>query len=193
MNMNPEEHIDLVSAPYEGERVEKTVDGSTDSVNLENLENAPELQLLQKELEETKDRALRARAELENYRARIHRQVEQERKYASMDLFRDLLPVWDNLGRAIQSAEKNPNNDMNSLLQGVRLVYDQFLDVLQKHHCEKTEAINQPFDPNFHESIAMLPNADVPPNTVIEETSTGFRLFDRVVRPSQVVLAAKPS
>jgi len=147
-----------------------------------------ELEQLRTELEEAKDRALRVRAELENYRARVHRQMEEERKYASIDLLRDLLPVWDNLGRALGAVETTRNTE--SLVEGVELVYDQLLKVLGKYHCVPLESLYQPFDPNFQESIAMLPNADYPPNTVIEQTTVGFRLHDRVVRPAQVVLAA---
>ncbi len=174
-----EDHIDLVSDPVTGESVGNLTD---------EVDNAPELDLLRKELEETKDRALRARAELENYRARIHRQVDEERKYASIDLFRDLLPVWDNLGRALEAVEKTHNTE--ALSEGVKLVHGQLLKVLEKHHCVRIESLHQPFDPNFQESIAMFPSADYPPNTVIEQASVGFRLFDRVVRPTQVVLAA---
>ncbi|MCL2305958.1 MAG: nucleotide exchange factor GrpE [Planctomycetaceae bacterium] len=150
-----------------------------------------ELEQVRKELEETKDRVLRARAELENYRARIHRQMEEERKYASLDLMRDLLPVWDNLGRALDAVEKTQS--VETLTEGVRLVYDQLLQVFGKYDCVPLEPLHQPFDPYFQESIAQLPNADYPPNTVIGQTTVGFRLHDRVVRPAQVVLAAPPS
>jgi len=147
-----------------------------------------ELEQLREELEEAKDRALRARAELENYRARAYRQMEEERKYSSIDLLRDLLPVWDNLGRALDAVDKT--NHLESLAEGVRLVHDQLLQVLGKYHCVPLEPLYQPFDPNYQESIALLPNADHPPNTVIEQTTVGFKLHDRVVRPAQVVLAA---
>ena len=147
-----------------------------------------EVEQLREELEAANDRVLRARAELENYRARIHRQMEEERKYASLDLMRDLLPVWDNLGRALDAVDKTQN--LESLAEGVRLVHDQLLQVLGKYHCIPLEPLFLPFDPNYQESIALLPNADHPPNTVIEQTTIGFKLHDRVVRPAQVVLAA---
>ena len=147
-----------------------------------------ELEQLREELDEANDRALRARAELENYRARVHRQAEEERKYASIDLMRDLLPVWDNLGRALDAVDKTQN--LEALVEGVSLVHGQLLQVFGKYHCVPLEPLYQPFDPNFQESIALLPNADHPPNTVIEQTTVGFKLHDRVVRPAQVVLAA---
>ena len=173
-----ENHIDLISDP--------TSDFLSDEGGRES-----ELERLRRELGDTQDRTLRARAELENYRTRVHRQMEEDRKYASIDLLRDLLPVWDNLGRALDAVEKMHN--METLAEGVKLVYAQLLQVLDKYHCVPLEPLYQPFDPNYQESIAMLPNADYPPNTVIEQTTVGFKLYDRVVRPAQVVLAAPGS
>ena len=168
------EHIDLVSEP--------------DSVEGE-LPNEPlsEIEQLQLELEEAKNRTLRAMADLENYRTRINRQMAEERKYASMDFMRELLPIWDNIGRALEAVADSQN--LESLVEGVQMVHTQFLDVLKKYHCEKIESAFQPFDPNVHASVAQIPNTEHPANTVIEEVQVGFRLFDRVVRPSQVVLS----
>ena len=174
-----ENHIDLVSDPT-----------SEPETKADAIENAPEVELLRQELEEAKDRALRAFAELENYRARANRQMEEVRKYASIELMRDLVPVWDNLGRALESVEKTQNAE--ALTEGVKLVHGQLLEVLGKYNCVPLEPMYQPFDPNFQESIALFPNADYPPNTVIEQTTIGFKLHDRVVRPAQVVLAAPP-
>jgi molecular chaperone GrpE len=129
-------------------------------------------------------------ADLENYRSRKNREMAEERKYASIDLIRELLPVWDNIGRALEAVSASHN--LETLIEGVQMVHSQFLEVLQKHHCEKIETKFQPFDPNVHASVAQMPSAEYPANTVIEEVQIGFRLFDRVVRPSQVVLASKP-
>ena len=166
------EHIDLVSEPEVPCAAEDL--GDADCLRLE--------------LEEQKNRTLRALADLENYRTRINRQMAEERKYANMDFMREILPVWDNIGRTLEAADTAHN--LESLVEGVRMVHLQLLDVLTKYHCEKIEAQFQPFDPNFHESVALIPNEEYPANTVIEEVQTGFRLFDRVVRPSQVVLAS---
>ena len=170
------EHIDLVSEPEEPR-------GANSS-----QEPLYETEQLRLELDEAKNRALRAMADLENYRARINRQMAEERKYASIDLMRELLPVWDNIGRALEAVATTHN--LESLVEGVQMVHSQLLDVLKKYHCEKIEALFQLFDPNVHASVAQLPSAEHPVNTVIEEVQTGFRLFDRVVRPSQVVLAS---
>ncbi|MDR0870830.1 MAG: nucleotide exchange factor GrpE [Planctomycetaceae bacterium] len=171
-----EEHIDIVSEPEE-----------TEAAN----EAASAEEQLRIELNLAKDRTLRAMADLENYRARSARQAAEERKYANLDLIRELLPVWDNIGRALEAAEKN--HSLETLVEGVKLVDRQLLDLLQKFHCEKIEALHQPFDPNVHASIAQMPNGEFPPNTVIAEPQIGFKLYDRVVRPSQVVLSAAPA
>jgi len=166
------EHIDLVSEPNVSHGIEKTAE--SDQLRLE--------------LEEQRNRTLRALADLENYRTRINRQMAEERKYANIDFIRELLPVWDNIGRVLEAVDATHN--LESLVEGVQMVHSQLLEVLKKYHCEKIEAKFQPFDPNFHESVAQIPHPEFPANTVIEEVLPGFQLFDRVVRPSQVVLAS---
>ena len=169
------EHLDLVSEP-------EALDGG-------DLPQEPvtEVEQLRHELEEAKNRTLRALADLENYRTRVNRQMAEERKYASIDFMRELLPVWDNVGRALEAVAATHN--LESLIEGVQMVHSQFLEVLKKYHCEKIEAKFQQFDPNIHASITQVSCAEYPANTVIEEVQAGFRLFDRVVRPSQVVLS----
>lgn len=143
---------------------------------------------LRAELEEAKDRALRAQAELENYRKRVARQMEEERRYANVPLIRDLLPVWDNIGRAIEAAEKA--HETASLLEGFKMVAGQLEGVLARHRCTRIEALDEPFDPNLHEAISQQPSDSHAAGTVLMVTQVGFRLHDRVVRPSQVVVSA---
>ncbi len=149
------------------------------------------LEALRGELGEAKDRALRSHAELENYRKRVARQMQDERRYAQVPLMRDLLPVLDNLDRAIAAAEKT--HDATSLLDGVKIVGGQLEDVLARHHCMKIDALNQPFDPHLHEAISQVPSTEHPANSVMQVAQTGFRVHDRVVRPSQVIVAAAAS
>ena len=145
---------------------------------------------LRVELAAAEDRVLRSRAELENYRKRASRQMEDERRYANLPLMRDLLPVMDNLDRAIEAAEKN--QDASSLLEGVKMVAQQFEGVLQQHHCLEIGALGEPFDPHLHEAILQQPSDEHAPGTVTMVTQTGFQLHDRVVRPSQVIVASQP-
>ncbi|MFH1265029.1 MAG: nucleotide exchange factor GrpE [Planctomycetota bacterium] len=151
-------------------------------------QTANEIDRLRAELEEAKDQTLRIRAELENYRKRAARQMQEELRYANMPLIRDLLPVWDNVGRAIEAAEKT--HETASLLEGFKMVAGQLESVLERHHCTRIEALEEPFDPNLHEAICQQPSRAHPANTVLQVTQTGFRLHDRVVRPSQVIVSA---
>jgi len=150
---------------------------------------AEQSERLRAELEEANDRMLRIQAELENYRKRAARELQDERRYAAVALLRDLLPVWDNINRAIESAEQN--HDIAALLEGVKMVAQQFEDVLGQHDCRRIESLHQPFDPNLHEAISQQPSGECPPGTVVLETQTGFQIHDRVVRPSQVIVSMK--
>lgn len=149
-----------------------------------------EVDVLRQELDAAKDRALRAQAELDNYRKRARREMEDERRYAQLPLLRDLLPVIDNIGRALQAAEKSP--DGAGLLDGVKLVAQQLEGVLARHHCTRIAALHQPFDPHLHEAILQQPSGDYPSGTVLQVTQEGYQLHDRVVRPAQVIVSAAP-
>ena len=149
-----------------------------------------QLSELRSELEEVKDRSLRAQAELENYRKRLARQMEEERRYANLSLLADLLPVWDNTARAIEAAEKTP--DVAKLLEGFKMVAGQLERVLATHHCTRIPALHEPFDPHRHQAISQQPSAEYPPNTVMLVAQEGFLFHDRVVRPSQVIVSSTP-
>ena len=142
------------------------------------------------EVAELRDRALRLTAELENVRSRAARELIEERKYASLGLARDLLPVVDNVDRAIEAAEKD--GESSSLLEGFKLVRQQLLAVLAQHQCEAIEAEGQPFDPQFHEAILQQPSDEVEANHVTLVTQVGYKMHDRVVRPSQVIVSSGP-
>ncbi len=138
-------------------------------------------------MEDARNRLLRTQADLENYRKRAARQIDEERRYANLPLIRDLLPVWDNVGRAIEAAEKT--HQTASLLEGFKMVAGQLEDVLERHNCTKIDALGEPFDPNLHEAISQQPCDKNPGSTVLQVIQTGFRLHDRVVRPSQVIVS----
>ena len=107
-----------------------------------------------------------------------------------MSLLRDLLPVVDNIQRAIAAAEKS--SDAGGLLDGIRMVAGSLEATLGRHHCQRIAAMGQPFDPAFHEAIAQQSAADVPPHTVVAVAQEGYLLYDRVVRPAQVVVSIVP-
>jgi molecular chaperone GrpE len=151
---------------------------------------AADLDQLRSELDDAKDRALRSAAELENYRKRANRQIEEERRYANVELIRELLPIWDNMGRVVEAAGQSDKID--ALLEGFQMVRQQLESVFERYNCFKIDALHQPFDPHLHEAISQMPSADHPAGTVLHVTQAGFRVEDRVVRPSQVVVSAGP-
>lgn len=150
--------------------------------------SASEYEKLKADLDAANDRSLRALAELENFRNRTNRLTQEERKYASIDLARDILPLWDDLGLALNI--QDPDKNGQAVVDGVKMVHDEFLNVLSKNGIKKIDALHQPFDPNFHESVAFVPSDEYPANTVVAELKAGFTLHERIVRASQVVLAS---
>lgn len=151
------------------------------------------------ELTAEKDRVLRLQAEMENLRGRTAREIADQRRYGSLPLVRDLLPVLDNVERAIEAAEENAGGkagekaDVAGLVEGFKLVRQQLLAILEQHHCQRIEAVGQPFDPRMHEAILQQPSDEQPKDHVLMETQVGYRLHDRVVRASQVIVSAGPA
>jgi molecular chaperone GrpE len=143
------------------------------------------------ELAAANDRYLRLQAEMQNLRNRTSREIADERKYAALPVLRDLLPVLDNIGRAIEAAEKA--GEAENLLAGFRLVRQQLETILTRHECEPISPEGELFDPNFHQAILQQPSADVPANHVTMVTQTGYKLHDRVVRPAQVIVSSGPA
>ena len=149
---------------------------------------ADELEQLRRQAAEAQDRYLRGQAELDNTRKRLRREMDDERRYAELSLLADLLPVIDNINRAVEAAEKNA--DAASLLSGFKMVGQQLDRVLEKHHVKLIEAEGQPFDPAVHEAIMQRPSENHPPGTVIGVGQVGYKLHDRVVRPAQVIVSS---
>jgi molecular chaperone GrpE len=107
-----------------------------------------------------------------------------------MPLVKDLCPFVDNLERALEAAQKNPNP--TTILEGIKMVAQQLEEVLARHSCTRIDALDQPFDPNLHQAILQQPAADKPANTVLHVAQAGFQLHDRVVRPAQVIVSSGP-
>lgn len=145
------------------------------------------IQKLEADLHESGERLLRSQAELENYRKRARRELEEERRYALMPLVRDLLPLVDNLDRAIAAAQQT--SDAAGLLEGVKMIADQFTTILGQHHCVKIETVGTTFDPHLHEAIAQEPSAEHAAGTVTRSVQVGYTLHDRVARPAQVFVS----
>jgi molecular chaperone GrpE len=142
---------------------------------------------LEARLREAEDRALRVQAELENFRKRSQREFDEARRYREIDLLRDLLPVLDNVERALDAAGRTA--DVESLVSGFRMTAQQIEKVLLLHGCKPIETENRPFDPTVHEAILQQPAPGTTPGTVVGVAAKGYRLHDRVVRPAQVIVS----
>ena len=133
-----------------------------------------------------KDQLLRMRAEFDNYRKRVLREGEQARMGAAQNIIRDLLPVADNLERALAHAE----DPSSALAEGVGMVLRQFMDVLAVRGLEAIPAMGVTFDPNVHEALSYMPSEEHAAGMVMNEFERGYRLGSAVLRPSRVVVSS---
>jgi molecular chaperone GrpE len=154
----------------------------------EQLESNAGTDGLSSQLQDAEERVLRAQAEIENVRKRGRREYEDLLRYGEMNLLRDILPVLDNIERAIEASEST--TDIETLREGFRMTASQIEKLLESHGCETIKTENEVFDPTVHEAISQQPGNGADPGTVIGVTSRGYVLHDRVVRPAQVIVAA---
>ena len=141
---------------------------------------------------EERDRAVRAVAEMENIRRRAAQDVEKAHKFALEKFVGELLPVIDNLERALEAGDK-ANEVLQPLLEGVELTLQSMQNSVAKFGVQAINPQGQPFDPNQHQAMSMIENAEVAPNTVIAVMQKGYDLNGRVVRPAMVMVAKSPS
>jgi molecular chaperone GrpE len=144
------------------------------------------------QIEALKDQALRAQAEMENVRRRAARDVENAHKYALERFAADLLPVLDSLEKAVEAAEESGVDGAEGLSEGVGLSLKLFLTTCAKAGIDQVDPHGEPFDPQLHEAIAMVPNPDAEPNSVMEVMQKGYTLNGRLVRAAKVVVASAP-
>lgn len=130
-----------------------------------------------------KDVALRAKAELENFRKRMARERADAARYANADLLHALLPVLDNFEFGLQAAKAEEGS---SIYLGMKMVLKQIQDFLGEQGVELIDAVGQPFDPNLHDAVAQEASADVPEGHVVTQVRPGYRLYDRLLRPAGV-------
>ncbi|OLD39570.1 MAG: nucleotide exchange factor GrpE [Candidatus Rokubacteria bacterium 13_1_40CM_2_68_8] len=145
---------------------------------------------LRRQVEEKQDRLLRALAEVENVKRRTQREREEYVRYANESLLRDLVPVLDNLDRALEAARAI--GEASSVVGGVELIQRELIKVLERAGVTRYSALGQPFDPTRHEAIARVVSVDAKPGTVVGETLPGYQLHNRVLRAALVSVAAAP-
>ena len=148
------------------------------------------LQAKTQEAEEQRERYIRGAAEFDNARKRAAREREDYTRYANESLLRELLPVLDNFGRALQAARSEPGSA--AVTAGVELIQRELLRVLEKFGVTSFDSLGQPFDPERHEAIARVPAMGQREGTVVNETARGYMLNGRVLRPAMVTVATLP-
>jgi len=140
------------------------------------------------EIEALKDQLLRTVAESENIRRRASRDVENAHKYANEKLLEDLLPVLDSLEKALDLPDQS--GDAKAVLEGIEISFRMFRETLERGGVVIVDPLGEPFDPSKHEALAMVPNEEVEPNSIIEVVQKGYLLNERVVRAARVIVSA---
>ncbi|WP_436335031.1 nucleotide exchange factor GrpE [Bacillus velezensis] len=139
---------------------------------------------LQGLLDEKENKLLRVQADFENYKRRSRLEMEAAQEYRSQNVVTEILPALDNFERALQVEAESEQT--KSLLQGMEMVRRQLMDALEKEGVEAIEAVGQEFDPNLHQAVMQVEDENFGSNIVIEELQKGYKLKDRVIRPSMV-------
>lgn len=163
---------DLVESP--SQRAEEDQPGERDAADLG------------RELEDLRDRYLRLAADFDNFKRRRSQERAEQLRYASEDAARALLPVFDNLQRAVEHA---PDGDGGQLLDGLNLVVREFRGALERLGVTPVPTVGQPFDPSVHEAIGGVESDEVDRDTVVDEVQPGYLLHDRLIRPALVRVA----
>jgi len=182
------------------EAVEKELKGVPEDM-LDGGEAAEELaadeqqiSALKEELAEAKQQVLYARAETQNVRRRMEKDVSDARAYAATGFARDILSVSDNLARALEAIPSDLRDDekMKGLVAGIEATAREIEKVFGQHGITRIAAMGLPLDPNQHQAMIEMPSADAEPGTVIQEMQAGYMIKDRLLRPAMVAVAKKP-
>ena len=175
---------------------QKSAEGGTEAGT--EAQTVAQLDELQKTLAAKTDEAkgfqekyLRLAAEFENYKRLSLREQRESSLFANERILKDLLPIIDNLERAVRAAKENPAG--NALIQGIELTLKQFSEMLTKFGVTPVPSIGEPFDPAYHQAVTKLESATSPENTVVEEYQKGYRLHERILRAAMVAVAAPGS
>jgi molecular chaperone GrpE len=155
---------------------------------------AEELARLREDLEVAKQDVLYARAETQNVRRRLEKDIADARAYAATGFARDILSVSDNLSRALSSipAELREDEKLKNLVAGIEATGREIDKVFAAHGISRIAAVGLPLDPNQHQAMIELPSADAEPGTVMQELQAGYMIKDRLLRPAMVAVSKKP-
>ena len=146
---------------------------------------------LVKEAKETHDRLLRVSAEFENYKKRAAREMNDFRKFANESLVKAMLPVIDNLDRAIESSNNEKHTD-SSMVEGVNMTLKEIFKVLEQFGVKRFDSLGDTFDPGLHQAVMQEETEGHDENSVVKELQKGYMIHDRLLRPAMVVVSKKP-
>jgi len=149
------------------------------------------MEALQKERDELLGKLQRVSADYANFQKRVPRQIADTVCYEKERIIKTLLPALDNFEHTLQKARSAENVDV--LIEGIRIIYGQLLDILKSHNVEQIEALGQEFDPAVHEAMTQQANPEKEEGVVLEEFQKGYRLNGRVIRPSRVIINKLPA
>lgn len=148
------------------------------------------LAMLEEEHARLKDQLLRTAADFDNFRKRSRKEVEQAERRGRESVLNELLPVVDNLERAVHAA--SDATEVSAVVEGIQMVLRLFEDTAARIGLERLTSVGQRFDPNLHDAFQQVPTDEHPPGTIVTEYQPGYRLGDKLLRPAMVVVARKP-
>jgi len=186
------ENNDVPHNEAEDQAAQDGGDASMESVEIE-TDELSEVEVLQEEVAAAKDAALRAQADAINAQRRAELDVEKARKFALERFAQDLLPVVDNLERALEASAGSDAEGLAAVVEGVELTFKSLIDVLAKNGITPVDPHGEPFDPQVAQAMSMVENPDVEPNTVIAVMQKGYLLKDRLLRPAMVMVSKAAS
>jgi molecular chaperone GrpE len=173
------------------EELKHAAESAADEASEGGEQEVSEVEALQTQVSEAQEQLLRAHAEMQNVRRRAEIDVEKAHKFALEKFVKELLPVADSLEKAVESTEGNEDAGdlVASISQGVEMTLSLFLSSLKKFNVEQLNPLGEPFDPQQHEAMSMVPAPDAEPNSVVSVVQRGYTLNGRVIRPAMVVVA----
>ena len=185
MEIMTEENLDPQETKAEEMSAEEVTDATLGEA-LKKLVDAEEV------ASRANDDLLRVQAEMQNLRRRSEQDIEKAHKYSQEKFSTELLSVMDNLERALAAAANHEDDTVKAIYEGVDLTLKSFTDCFNRFHIEAVDPMGEPFDPQLHQAMTIIENAEVEPNTVIEVMQKGYTLHGRVIRPAMVVVSKEP-
>jgi len=151
-----------------------------------------ESDIIKKQADDYRDALMRKAAEFENYKKRTEKEFADIFKYSSKKFMKELLPVFDDLNRAVDSIEKGETKDFETLKTGIVTVTNKLKHILEKEGLKEIDCLNKEFDVNTCDALLQMPREDVKPHTVIEVVEKGFYFKDKILRHAKVIVSSEP-